>query len=412
MQNQYQYNQAPPSLRCESMKEIERASHRLGWDDTERIPKTELLSGLIHPLFRRENWSFGIDETSLFDDKGFWISLLALSVGPDDEYVKYYTTEESPDAKDKVQAVFEEMTENMHFTFGTTCADSKKMGPWGVTYDNAATAKFTMLTFPEHLSRVTKPFTIRSRKNNYTTPLVALHFRYRELFSWTAMEFSELPEGDKLKKQFKIACTLVHETAHAFVKTARGKARPEPKVLKLDTVAEVGRSWEGYLFGASPDIFCEWNSNAAKTSVLVARENRANAESPNHNVARTIYIPLPWIKRWFLEITWDNFRELRANGDLDLKSQLRDPILADYMIPGHYPDKKSQVVVLEHGKEVAVTSGWLDDSSSRITWKKNNGCSRYAYKVWPDGTRFIFLQQNTRISRRVIKLDGSTEVIF
>ncbi|KAF2495397.1 hypothetical protein BU16DRAFT_527265 [Lophium mytilinum] len=343
---------------------------------------------------------------------GFWISLLALSVGPNDEYLKYYTTEASPDAKDKVLAVFREMTEKMHFTFGTTCADSKEMGPWGVTYDNAAAAKFTMATFSENLSRITKPFTIRNRKNNYTTPLVALHFRYREVFSRNATEFAELPEGEKLKKQFKIACTLVHETAHAFVKTARGKASPEPKVLKSDTVPEVGRSWESYLFSASPDIFCEWNSNAAKTSVLVARENRAHADVLSQNIARTIYIPMPWIKQWFLESTWDNFRELRRNGDLDLKSQLQAPILADDMIPGHYPDKKSRIEVLEHGKKVGVISGWLDDSSSQHPWRKDSGCPRYAFKILSDGTRYVFLQQNMHISRRVIKLDGSTELIF
>jgi hypothetical protein len=83
---------------------------------------------------------------------------------------------------------------------------------------------------------------VKERKKSYVEPLVVLIPRYRQLISRSAAEYQDLPQEDKFKKEFKIAVLLAHETAHAFVDTARGRGGPEPKGFPTDLMAEVGKS--------------------------------------------------------------------------------------------------------------------------------------------------------------------------
>jgi hypothetical protein len=266
---------------------INQALHRLGWVNIEPLSARELLDNTIHPLYRRSRWTLGIDECSLLEprlrflegdryskDMGqvfanmipslrlatlwitnddlldFWVRLLCQTAGPDS---KHYTTEDAPDAKEKVRAVFAKMATNTRLTFGTECLNTRKPQwewAWGICAWHPDLLKYTMATSEKYIHRVKGSVSLAWRKDDRDccAPVIALNLRFRHFFRCSRQDFAALPEGDKLRKQFIAAKIILHETAHAFVHVARGRPGLEPLTFPTDAIAEAGFSWEEYMF--------------------------------------------------------------------------------------------------------------------------------------------------------------------
>ena len=111
-----------------------------------------------------------------------------------------------------------------------------------------------------------------------------------------------------MRLHFYLAITIVHELAHAFMKTMRLKK--EPFVFPNDPTPdpEVGFSWENWAFGAE----FTWNRGLSRVGPLFSTEfktfdTRSQLKTP---------VPMEWIRDIFLEETWANIEQAMLEGKL------------------------------------------------------------------------------------------------
>ncbi|KAF2809010.1 uncharacterized protein BDZ99DRAFT_521478 [Mytilinidion resinicola] len=371
---------------------IEGALERLQWVDIEPLPKDELLDGDIHPMYRLSRWSLGVDESSLNEPTlryldsnkyakdrgmvwanmrvvlrlathwithdeflGFWVRLLCQSVGPDADI-----DENSPGINEKVRDVFSKMATRTHLTFGTHFNNDSVSPwslPWGCTLRHPEALRFMWHTTGENLQKLKGPVEVTRRNSdtNYCAPVIALHACFRHFFYRSRDEFARLPAADSLRKQFKAAIVLVHETAHAFFQIARGRPDEEPLVFPTDIAAEVGYSFEQYIFKGQIHVAGRWCQNKTRLTMIPWADRYSRS-------CRSVFISPTWAQTWFRKSTWEEgtFFTLSRSGQLRPGFLLQDPVLEGLEIKDDALDEQANeitnCVILEHGKKISSHS--------------------------------------------------------
>ncbi|KAF2489764.1 hypothetical protein BU16DRAFT_597282 [Lophium mytilinum] len=360
---------------------IEGALGRLQWANIKPLPKDELLDGVIHAMYQPSRWSLGVDENSLNEptlryldndryakDKamvwsnmkavlrlatewitndeflGFWVRLLSHRGGSDADI-----DENSPGAKEKVREVFNKMATRTHLTFGTLC-DKDHVLRWGCTFPHPEAFQFFWQTTGKNARKLKGPVEVSTRNDDhdYCAPIIALHCCFRDLFHRKRDDFARLPAADSLKKQFKAAITLVHETAHAFFQVAQGRPCDEPLVFPTDFAGEVGHSWENYMFGGQIHGAGLWCKNEIRLMITPWADHEAR-------VCHSVFISPAWVQTWFRKSTWEKSTLIRS-GELSVGVLLKDPVLTGVETKNDSRDEQGNQVIkltlLEHGEEI------------------------------------------------------------
>ncbi|KAJ4301750.1 hypothetical protein N0V90_003843 [Kalmusia sp. IMI 367209] len=120
-----------------------------------------------------------------------------------------------------------------------------------------------------------------------------------------------------MRLQFKLACTICHELAHA-VYQFRGLSPPECHVFQTDCANEIGLSWEFWAFGGIRP-FCEISTE----SITPMRVKTWEFSYSSPSIWTEVH--MHWIVAFFRKDTWDRLGEVIQNDLLRIPRPVGQP---------------------------------------------------------------------------------------
>lgn len=105
---------------------------------------------------------------------------------------------------------------------------------------------------------------------------------------------------DRLRFDFLLATTIIHELTHAFGIMRRGDLK-EPFYHLSDPQAELGWSWEEFALGG---IFNPFDRASARISFLMRKVWLSDEVAYGSGGKEWTAVPMSWIAQWFQISTW------------------------------------------------------------------------------------------------------------
>ncbi|OCL10222.1 hypothetical protein AOQ84DRAFT_375105 [Glonium stellatum] len=127
--------------------------------------------------------------------------------------------------------------------------------------------------------------------------VIQIRDKYRQFFD---TEYATSNLCDKLRFDFSLATTIIHELTHAFGIMCRGDLK-EPYHRLDDPQAELGWSWENFALGG---IINPFDRTSARISFLMRKVWLSDKAAYAAGGKQWTAVPMAWIGQWFQKSTW------------------------------------------------------------------------------------------------------------